>query len=68
MIDEKKLLEELKKRERTHMRDYDAFSDAPEVQVDIANLLQELQEIMEIIENQPKINGCTCQNCMDDGK
>ena len=22
----------------------------------------------ELIERQPKINGCTCQNCMDDGK
>lgn len=68
MIDENRLLERLKERERKLMCDYDAFSDSPETQIDVANYLQELQEIMEIVRSQPKINVCDCNNCMDDGK
>lgn len=55
MIDEKLLLEELKERERRHMCDYDAFSDAPESQFDVAHCLQELQEVMDIVRKQPKV-------------
>jgi hypothetical protein len=55
MIDEKKLIEELKERERKHICDFDVFNDAPEAQFDVAHCLQELQEIMDIVRAQPKV-------------
>lgn len=55
MIDEKKLIEELKERERTHMCDFNVFDDAPEAQFDVAHCLQELQEVMDIVRKQPKV-------------
>lgn len=56
MIDEKLLLKALELREEKHNADYETFADLPEAQVVVGHCLQELQEIREIIEKQPKID------------
>jgi len=57
LIDKEKLLEELDKKRKSHIDDYNLFVDEPEAQYVIAHCLQELYEVREMVENLPSVRG-----------
>ena len=55
MIDEKKLLEELRKQKENHERDCELFKGSEYASLIIARLVDEVEYIEKMVEEQPKV-------------